>query len=107
MKRSFLSVLAILFILFSITAIGQSTQHSQPEHGPSPVPTPDAAMHDMPDMPHGLTHKQPMTFIDEILHHDTAGTSAQPNSTNEPMIMRLRGKWMFMFHGTAFLNAIQ
>ena len=63
-------------------------------------------MQDMPEM-HGMDHQQPATFIDEILHHDTAGTSAQPNSTAEPMIMRVRGKWMFMFHGVAFLSALQ
>ena len=64
-------------------------------------------MQDMPDMQHSADHKQPLTFINEILLHDTAGTSAQPSSTNEPMIMRVHGKWMFMFHGTAFLSALQ
>lgn len=64
-------------------------------------------MPDMPGMQHDSAHQQPMIFIDEILHHSTAGTSAQPNSTAEPMIMRSRGKWMFMFHGQAFLSAIQ
>ncbi len=64
-------------------------------------------MLDMPGMQHGSAHNQATTFIDEILHHSTSGTSAQPNSTDEPMIMRSRGKWMFMFHGVAFLNALQ
>ena len=67
-------------------------------------------MPDMPDMPgmqHGMPHHQPLTFIGEILHHDTSGTSAQPNSTSEPMIMLIKGKWTFMFHGVAFLNALQ
>jgi hypothetical protein len=124
MTRSFLFVLIILFILFSAMVFGQSSQMPQHQHGsnptttptptpiatPTPTATPDENMQDMPDMPgmqHSSTHKQPMTFIDEILHHSTAGTSAQPNSTNEPMIMRMRGKWMFMFHGTAFLSALQ
>ncbi|MBZ5490816.1 MAG: hypothetical protein LAO76_07780 [Acidobacteriia bacterium] len=64
-------------------------------------------MQDMPGMQHSSTHEQPMTFINEILLHDTAGTSAQPNSTDGPMIMRVHGKWMFMFHGAAFLSALQ
>jgi hypothetical protein len=64
-------------------------------------------MPDMPGMQHGSAHQHSMMFIDEILHHDTAGTSAQPNSTDEPMIMRFRGKWMFMFHGVTFLSAAQ
>jgi hypothetical protein len=64
-------------------------------------------MPNMPGMQHGPAHALSLTFIDEILHHDTAGTSAQPYSIDPPMIMRLRGQWMFMFHGVAFLNAIQ
>lgn len=112
MKRSFLSVLIILLILFSATVFGQSAQPPQHQHdaNPTPTPKPDDAMQDMQDMPgmqHGAIHEQPVTFINEILLHDTAGTSAQPNSTDEPMLMRVRGKWMFMFHGTAFLNALQ
>lgn len=113
MKLSFLSVFIIfLLIPFSIAASAQDAAPSQNQHDatPTPTPKPDDSMQNMPDMPgmqHSGDHPQPMTFIDEILHHDTAGTSAQPNSTNEPMIMRLRGKWMFMFHGVAFLNALQ
>lgn len=60
----------------------------------------------MPGMKHA-DHQQPATFIDEILHHATAGTSAQPNSVQEPMLMRSKGGWLWMFHGTAFLNEMQ
>jgi hypothetical protein len=109
MKRLVLSVLTIFFILFSAIAFAQETQPALRQHSANPTPTskPDDSMQDMPGMQHGPTHEQPMTFMDEILHHSTAGTSAQPNSTDEPMIMRVRGKWMFMFHGVAFLNALQ
>jgi hypothetical protein len=109
MKRSVLSVLAISFILFSASAFAQEAHPAQHQHSANPTPTakPDDNMQDMPGMEHGSVHEQPMTFIGEILHHATAGTSAQPNSTNEPMIMRAHGQWMFMFHGVAFLNAIQ
>jgi hypothetical protein len=95
-------------VLFSFSqfavdaAAADDTQPSQHEHS---AQTQNATMQDMPGM-HGMDH-QPATFIDEILHHDTAGTSAQPDSTAEPMIMRVRGKWMFMFHGVAFVNALQ
>jgi hypothetical protein len=109
MKRSFISVLIVLFLLFSAAVFGQNAQQSQHQHvaSPTPTPEPDNTMQDMPGMQHSTVHAQPMTFINEILLHDTAGTSAQPNSTNVPMIMRARGKWMFMFHGTAFLSALQ
>jgi hypothetical protein len=110
MKLSFLAVLIIFMLIpFFVTASAQGTGPSQHQHGATPIPTPkpDDAMQDMPGMQHSADHDQPMTFIDEILHHSTAGTSAQPNSTAEPMIMRARGKWMFMFHGNAFLSALQ
>jgi hypothetical protein len=110
MKASFLSVLIIsLYVWLSVAVFAQDAQQTQHQHGASPTPTPKPAdtMQDMPGMQHGSAHDQPVTFIDEILHHNTAGTSAQPNSTNEPMIMRARGKWMFMFHGNAFLSVLQ
>jgi hypothetical protein len=49
----------------------------------------------------------PGTFVQEIIHHGTSGTSAEPNSTPVPMLMTMKGNWMLMFHGEAFLNAIQ
>jgi hypothetical protein len=109
MKRSFLSVLAISFILLSASAFAQEAHPAQHQHSANPTPTskPDDNMQDMSGMQHEATHVQPMTFINKILLHDTAGTSAQPNSTDEPMIMRAHGQWMFMFHGVAFLNALQ
>jgi hypothetical protein len=110
MKRSFLSVLIIIgFILFSAIALAQDAEAAHHQHGANPTSAekPDKEMQNMPGMQPDAMHEQPVTFIDAILHHDTAGTSAQPNSTSEPMIMRSRGKWMFMFHGAAFLNALQ
>lgn len=62
----------------------------------------------MPGMP-GMNHNahQQGSLIDEILHHSTSGTSAQPNSVAEPMIMQPAGSWLFMFHGEVFVNALQ
>ena len=110
MKRSFLSVLIILLILFSAISLRPGTRKLRMhQHGAvaSPLQKPDDSMQDMPGMQHGSTHAQPLTFINKILLHDTAGTSAQPNSIDEPMIMHARGKWMLMFHGVAFLSALQ
>jgi len=109
MKRSFLSVLAISFILLSASAFAQEAHPAHHQHSANPTPTskPDDNMQDMPGMEHGSVHEQPLTFINKILLHDTAGTSAQPNSIDEPMIMHARGKWMLMFHGVAFLSALQ
>src|SRR5271154_5275624 len=47
------------------------------------------------------------SFIDEILHHASAGTSAEPNSTPHDMLMKQKGAWMLMFHGAASLDSQQ
>ena len=60
----------------------------------------------MPGMQHDEPSEAP-SFLDEILYHSTSGTSAQPNSTAEPMLMRSAGGWLWMFHGVAFLNGIE
>ena len=109
MKVSSLSVFVLLVFSYSALA-AEEPQPAQHQHGTEHVQEPQASqdnMQDMPGMPHSAGHHQPATFIDEILHHSTAGTSAQPNSTDEPMIMLPRGKWLFMFHGVAFLSALQ
>ena len=109
MKRSFVSALIILLILFPAAVFAQEAQAAHAHHGARSTPSPklDDSMQDMPGMQHSIDHAQPLTFINKILLHDTAGTSAQPNSIDEPMIMHARGKWMLMFHGVAFLSALQ
>src|SRR3984885_6531171 len=49
----------------------------------------------------------PQSFAQEIEAHTTSGTSPQPNSTPSPMLMTMRGNWMLMLHGNAFLADIQ
>jgi hypothetical protein len=68
----------------------------------------------MPGMQHGSTHSghamgmlHPTTFIEEILGHDAAGTSAEPASTPHEMLMTQKGPWMLMFHGGGFLVSQQ
>ena len=50
---------------------------------------------------------QPATFIEQILNHESAGTTGEPNAMPHDMLMTNRGAWTLMFHGTAFLNSIQ
>ena len=42
-------------------------------------------------------------FLQTILLHTTSGTSAEPNSTPAPMLMKQAGEWMLMFHYNVFL----
>ena len=50
-----------------------------------------------------MQQMQPKNFIQQIEHHATSGTSAEPNSTPTPMIMTMKGNWMLMFHTNIFL----
>ncbi len=56
---------------------------------------------------HGTAMHHPTTFIEEILHHGTAGSSAEPASTPHEMLMTQTGTWMLMFHGGGFLTSQQ
>jgi len=49
----------------------------------------------------------PHTFTEEIQHHSSSGTSAEPDSVESPMWMTMRGGWMLMFHGNAFVANTQ
>jgi len=51
--------------------------------------------------------KQPRSFVEVVKDRETSGTSMAPNSTPTSMLMTMRGKWMLMLHGVAFLNALQ
>jgi hypothetical protein len=45
----------------------------------------------------------PETFEQEIVRHAGSGTSAEPNSTPVPMLMRMKNNWSLMFHANGFL----
>jgi hypothetical protein len=50
-----------------------------------------------------MDQMQPKRFVQEIEHHASSGTSAEPNSTPVPMMMTMKGAWMLMFHANAFV----
>src|SRR5207244_10315561 len=88
---------ALVLVLLSI--LNSSLSHAQePTH-----------QHEHPSstMQHDDLHTQPETFIDEILHHSTSGTTAEPNSSPHAMLMTSKGGWNLMFHGVAFFNVLQ
>jgi hypothetical protein len=61
----------------------------------------------MPGMNMAMPMAMPANFIQQILNHESAGTSAEPDSTPHAMLMSTHGPWTLMFHGTAFVNGIQ
>jgi hypothetical protein len=75
----------------------------------------DQNMPDMPGMHHDHEHAQnkkaayPPPLIQEILAHETSGTGIEPEfrPLQFPMLMTEHGDWSLMFHGQAFLNALQ
>ncbi len=71
------------------------TSHPPPQHATQAMASADS-------MP--MRSMESRTFIEEILHHATSGTSAEPNSTPMPMMMTLRGPWMLMFHANVFIT---
>src|SRR5215470_7866755 len=114
---SFSTCIQILFVAISLSAWpqeaaqpqGTSQAHthnrtamseSQHQHG---RPTGGQSMDQMAGMP--KTNQN--AFIAAITSHADSGTSAEANSISSPMLMATRGKWMLMFHGEAFLNAVQ
>jgi len=54
-----------------------------------------------------MENMHPKTFLQQIEHHASAGTSAEPNSTPAPMLMSMHGPWMLMFHANAFVTDTQ
>jgi len=91
MKRVPVIAAALLLIAFA----GGAQQRTDATVRNMPGMTADQ-MANMPDM-------QAQTFIEEILHHDASGTSAQPNSTPVPMLMTKRDLWTLMFHANVFV----
>lgn len=69
---------------------------------PTPtLPNSDQGMNELMDNMH------PQTFLQQIEHHASSGTSAEPNSTPTPMWMTMRGRWMLMFHSTVYITDTQ
>ena len=88
------AAIATILILGS-WALASDAQKEEPQH------------ESMPGMAHDHGEHAPANLIEDILHHDSSGTTVQPNSTPEPMLMIKRGKWELMLHGVAFLNMLQ
>ena len=61
----------------------------------------DAGMDEM------MENMHPHSFIQQIMHHASSGTSAEPNSTAPPMLMTMKGPWMLMFHANVFITETQ
>ncbi|HEY2352635.1 MAG TPA: hypothetical protein VGH83_08990 [Candidatus Acidoferrum sp.] len=89
-------------------------QESTPQGG-DVSPANDMSQNDMSQMnmsgaqsaKNAMMHMHAVTFAQEIEHHSSSGTSAEPNSTPAPMLMATKGQWRFMFHANVFISDLQ
>ncbi len=108
-------ILTLIFAFSPLHIIAHAQDAGEKDQPPAHASTPQAGRASpqsvdhtpMPGMPGRAESVKPITFIDEILDHATSGTSVQPNSVSQPMIMVTKGQWMFMFHNEVFLVAEQ
>jgi hypothetical protein len=118
------SAIALAYFAFPVLSFAQQngSDPQMPEHQMGAQEKNDQSQKqkaDTQNMP-GMDHSQmpgmatnasmnmhPETFIQEIEHHTSSGTSAEPNSTPAPMLMTEKGKWMLMFHANVFLADLQ
>lgn len=77
----------------------QSTAGQQPASGSMDMPGMQMPSH---ENSHPAT-----TLIETIEQHADSGTSVEPASSPHPMLMTMKGGWMLMLHGVAFLNIDQ
>lgn len=104
--RPYITAIFCIFCLPLLSAAQQSGS-SKAKARADTQSMPAMAMDQMSGMdmnPNGLMNKQPETFIQEILAHSTSGTSAEPNSTPVPMLMKSKGPWTLMFHANVFVT---
>lgn len=87
MRRSFRYTLALML---SLPGIAQTSEPPM----------------DMPGMS-TAAKGQSNPLIGIVEQHTTSGTDIQPGSTPTEMLMWMKGSWMLMVHGEAFLNEIQ
>jgi hypothetical protein len=102
---------AVLLLLF-FPAFAVAQQTGEQEGMPC---TPGMAMPGCPEssgqhsaqMQDGVMNMHPQNFIQDIEHHGTSGTSAEPNFTPTPMWMIMKGEWIIMFHANVFITGEQ
>jgi hypothetical protein len=103
--RLFVIVLLSLFIVSPLSR-AQGTGESQQQKNGNTQDMPGMDMSQMPGMQMGSNsamNMQPRTFVQEIIAHSTSGTSAEPNSTPTPMLMKTAHSWTLMFHANVFI----
>lgn len=104
----------LFYIATFLTFLFPLASHAQQVQGQSQQ---NNSMQEMPGMQMGANSQmpgmrmssgapmvmQPQNLLQQITAHSTSGTSAEPNSTPVPMLMKQKGSWMLMFHANVFI----
>jgi hypothetical protein len=107
-----LCIAALSVLLFAALLPAQQMRDDQQTKDDSQQPHDDMQnmpamdMSQVPGMQMGSNssmNMHPQTFEQEILAHDTSGTSAEPDSTPAPMLMTTKDSWTLMFHANVFV----
>src|ERR1700747_1601456 len=87
----------LLLIFFSAASRAQQTGQDSKTEGMS--------MGQMPGMKMGKSgmNMHPETLVHEIPSHHPPGTSAEPNATPVPMLMKVAHSCTLMFHANVFV----
>lgn len=75
-------------------------------HDDMPKMGADDSMGNM-DMGEHQMHGQPVSLLEAVQQHSVSGTDVEPFSSPSSMLMSMKGNWMLMLHGEAFLADIQ
>src|SRR5919197_2727248 len=106
-RLTFAAFLTVFSFNLPVIGQGQMPEHShgQQQNKPEQKQEQTQPEQQMPGKEHGQHKGMPMH------EHATmqAGhrAAAEPASTPVPMLTTMRGKWMLMLHGVAFLNSLQ
>ena len=98
-----LALLLVVRVAAQQSGADQSMPGMQMDAPPQTQVTPGP----MPGMDAGMMQMHPKTLVEEIEHHASSGTGAEPNSTPVPMLMSMKGTWMVMFHANVFIDDTQ
>src|ERR1700687_3770511 len=101
-----MKISAIALALLISPVVAQAQQEKKPDDMQG-MPGMDQKQMPGVQMDEGSMNMHPETFLQEIVHHGTSGTSAEPNSTPTPMLMTKRGPWMLTFHANVCLTDLR
>jgi hypothetical protein len=90
-------------LLLAIPALAGARQNGKKDDMQGMPGMDDAQMQGMNMGGTELMTMHPETFPQEIVRHAGSGTSAEPDSTAAPMLMKAKGKWTLMFHANVFV----